>query len=156
MSDPAGLRPLYLPSGFAFARQVIGPAAYGFGRTADQALSVFVRGNSIADATNPVALYVASSDGAVPALTGTEGRAGVNIGIAGTGMSGVYHDGMWAIGSGSDEHPVADGSATVYWNREAVHSITVQTDTWTVGVRAPRALVDIGELVQVVASVPLA
>jgi hypothetical protein len=83
-------------------------------------------------------------------LTATEDRPGVSVDVG--GATGIYHDGLWQLGSGPDEVDI--GWGTVYWDQSDLHSLTFGIADGTVAIRASRlAGVGLDELEQIGVSI---
>ena len=67
-------------------------------------------------------------------------------------MTGIYHDGVWQLGSGPDEVDVPGGP--LYWDNGDVHSITLPVNGGTAAIRASRrAGVELDDRVRIGASI---
>jgi hypothetical protein len=148
----ADSRPGYVPEGFAFARQLGGSAAGGFGDETDQVLSVYTRGASIEDLLYPLMVFAGPASGRT-VLAATEQRNGQTINLNVDGTTAEYHDGMWILGGGVDERKA--GPVTLHWDRGSAHSLTVTSPNWVFGIRAPVAGFPLDELVRIAQSLPL-
>ena len=129
-----GRRPAYVPEGYEFRQLIEGVDAAGFHDLDDQVTLFYTKGTSIEDWRTPLVVCQAAVDG-VP-LFGTESHDGTSVGIG--DLSGVYHDGMWAVGPGPDERRV--GKVVFHWGTGVVHSVTVGANGTTYGIRGPSAI----------------
>jgi hypothetical protein len=145
-------RPAYVPSGFRLAGQVIGRASFGFGSTEQQTALFYRRGSDYQDALLPLTVHVAPV--ATDAVLGsTELRPGTIVELDLRGVTALYHDGIWAPGPGDDEQGL--GGVVIHWDRSTVHSITVRTSQYMVGIRGPKYRgVDYSELARIARSLP--
>jgi hypothetical protein len=142
--------PEYVPEGYRSWTTVLGRDAGGFGVTSDGQYSMtFARGPMPDAKADTLLIYrgpVGSGD-----LMGTQRHAGepMDIGVADT--STVYHDGMWAPGPGPEERRVGK-QTVIHWERSIRHSLTVRTSSQVLGVRGPKAVLDVDELAKIARS----
>lgn len=148
-----GIPPSYVPDGYELRRQIEGAEAAGFGEDPNQVALVYTRGWNSIDFANALTVYAAQPGG--PALAATEKRLGVPADLGIPSVRAVYHDGLWAIGSGEAQVNLEDG-VTIHWERSAAHSITIHSSDGTYAVRGPKDAVPFDELARVAKSLHLA
>jgi len=125
-----------LPLGYRLRSRFEGEDAGGFPGSADQLTLIYTRGMSSDDAVYPLLVYVAARGGATE-LVGTEGRPGSNVDVGVSGVTAVYHDGMWALGPGPDERRL--GELTLHWDTGEAHSVTLNGGDRLLAVRGARS-----------------
>jgi hypothetical protein len=138
---------LPIPEGYKLYERSTGARGPNFFGDPAQLTFVFKRHDE-RDAEYPLVVAVGSD--ASRQLVGTEGRAGVPVGVAGADKA-AYHDGMWAVGPGLDQRVSA--GTVIHWETGDAHSVTAYARGKVVGVRGARSrAVDIGDLVAIAAS----
>lgn len=146
------LPPTYIPSGYALRRQLEGSDAAGFGEGANQVALVYTRGWEHVDFAKSLSVYVAPQG--APALAATENHPGLPVDLGISSVQAVYHDGLWAPGSGEMERNLGD--LIIHWDRSVAHSITIWGTDGTYAVRASKDGVTLDELIRVATSLRLA
>jgi hypothetical protein len=142
--------PNYVPAGYRSWTTVLGRDAGGFGVESDDQYSMtYARGPMPDDKPSTLLIYRGPVDSG--ALMGTELHAGESMDIGVAGAASVYHDGMWAPGPGPEERRVGK-QTVIHWERSIRHSVTVRTSTGVVGVRGPKAVLDVDELAKIARS----
>jgi hypothetical protein len=126
----------HLPLGYRLRSRFEGEDAGGFPGSPDQLALIYTRGLGSDEAVYPLLVYVAARGGAKE-LVGTEGRSGSSVDIGVSGVTAVYHDGMWAPGPGPDERRL--GELIIHWDTGDAHSITVSGGGRLLGVRGARS-----------------
>jgi hypothetical protein len=112
---------------------------------------IYTRGWEVEDWNSPLTIHASPAGEGI--LAGTENRPGEPVDLGIPSATAVYHDGLWAPGSGEDERDLGD--VIIHWDRTNAHSITIRASNGTYAVRAPKADVAFDELVEVARSLDL-
>ena len=139
--------PTYLPTGYRLSHKTPGTAVPRLGGTRDQVTFTYLR----TFAVNELPLRLAIANGAHLVLKGTEQRVGERLSLNGGSIMGVYHDGSWSAGSGSDQVELPSG--LIHWDRIQYHSLTATVGSESYVVQAPTDI-SVNELARVVTSIP--
>ncbi len=143
------VRPKYVPDGFTLRSANYGDAWEGFYGADEQIILEYVRGS---DFTWPLMVAAAKRRGETE-FFGTGERTGAPIDINVSGAHAVYHDGIWAPGSGPDRR--AAGEVIIHWQRDICHSVTARKANRIYAVRGSTATgVTVDELVKITRSLP--
>lgn len=152
-TQPPDWGPRYLPEGFLFSHLTPGTltSPLGFTKDPDQRTLTYRR----AFDRREVPLRVVVAGAGSGELHGTEHHRGTVIEIDGIDPSarGLYQDGTWTVGPGTDQLILDQGHA-LHWLRGWIHSVTVRTATATVVVIGDMSL-GLEDLIRVARSVPI-
>ena len=159
--DASRLRPSYVPRGYRFLRAFEDRIPEGFHDVDDdvlddQVMLVYGRGGGDLAGTRPLLVYLARRAEARPVvLFSTEKHRAGNLDLGLADARAIYHDGVWALGSGNDARQAGD--VVVHWDATDRHSLTVERADVIQAVRGARNDgVSVEELLKVARSLPAA
>lgn len=136
-------QPHHIPSGYALRQTFEGGIEPGFGFHPNQVIRIYARGWSDRDWICPLLVVLATPD--APDLGATDRAHGSPIDIGLSGVSAIYHDGMWT--------GTPDAAPKPIWNTTYAHSITVRSSYIAVAARGnKRDGIDMAELIAVIRS----
>ena len=147
--DIGRIQPAILPPDYSLRATRIGDEVDGFLGATDQVAFIYTLAD---DWTHPLMINFATGGGSLD-LFATETRPGESVALRSGTVQARYHDGMWAPGPGFAEQQL--GELLIHWMQDTMHSLTVNGQNESIGVRGSRARgIRLTDLVTVAESLP--
>ena len=121
---------------------------FGFVKSDDQYAATYLRGKLPDDKGRAITVF--RGPPGAEALAATDDRAGEQVRLDDhSGLTAVYHDGMWVFGPGTEQRVVK--RQVFHWDRTVGHSLTFRLPSGIWGIRGPKPL-DKRDLVMIATS----